>query len=170
MGLKRAFAAVGVLGLALGLTSCSAPDPDPKRVDWVEVADQPIIALDASTGVYVIVGRYSATVDTQVDYRFASKMETGAIREDQIGAYIERYAADNDIPYYIEDEFVVDIYEDAAAESARFTVFQCDPEEAPNSSDYWSVYYPCVTEDGRKVGFRVELHVPEDTVIQEFSG
>ena len=166
----RTLTAAALMGATLGLSGCSIPDPDPAKVDWEEVANEPIIAVDPLTGVYVVVSRHSASASTDVDYRFATRMETGAIREDQIGAYMDRLAEKLEhMNPYVERDFVVDIYEDATAESANFTVFRCSPEEYENSGTYWSVHYPCVTEDGREVGYRVDLHVPKETIIHELS-
>lgn len=166
-------AALGATALLLG--GC-AKAPDAGKIEWTPILEQSIVGLDSTQSIYLQGGMLSGvTGGSQVDYRYAQSVGGGAIRESLVSSTFEAATAGS---HKVSEEisYVVDIYEDSTAETAKLTVLECEADSPGKEKDAsaWDLlaltYYPCVTSDGAAADYRVELHVPKGTVSQEFGG
>jgi len=169
--LRRTSAALGLLALgAVALTGC-ADTSDQSKVQWKQVESRKIVALDSTQSLFISGGRHSIDGKSQVDYRFAQKTRDGAIREDLVSNLMER------VPGYSEGitDYVVDVYEDAEAKSAKLGVYDCEPAKPKGEDEDLSPaklfgfsYNACATDDGEEIDYLVRIHVPKGTVDRSF--
>ena len=169
-GVKTRITTIAALALALvaGLAGCRSAEPD--EITWTLVAEGDIVAMDATTGVYVegyvntgLIGGVGGIRSRGViDYKYARELDEGGFRQDLMSSTYERIADYDAYP----GSNVVTIYQDAEPDgtSARIEIYRC---ELP---DDWQVT-ECVMPDGQAMDstrHRVAIHVPPGTVIQAF--
>lgn len=165
---RQARTRVAALAASLAIvTSCGTADPD--AYTWTLVSQEPIIAMDATTGVYVEghIGILGGKIESRglIDYRYARELEDGGYRQELVSSVYERIPAAWEPVYPGAD--VVTIYQDAQPDGvdARIEIYECElPEE-------WTVGR-CVMPDGADMDdamHRVEIHVPPGAVIESFS-
>lgn len=169
--LRRAAGIIGLLGLSAALLTGCADTSDQSRVQWKQVESRKIVALDSTQSLFISGGRHSIDGQSQVDYRFAQKTRDGAIREDLVSNLMER------VPGYSEGvtNYVVDVYEDAEAKSAKLGVYNCEPakpkgeDKDPSPAKLFGFSYDaCATDDGEEIDYLVRIHVPKGTVDRSF--